>query len=180
MFKALAPPVLMTGILILPLAFLLDLAGLLLAIRANPKKIKAVTGDLKACFFNKLLGQTLDAPQLRINDFLALGTDKMWVGVRVFTVIAVASLGKSQLQDLVELLKKGHCFVHRCQACGRKILFHLFVYVFSARMAIARRQNFKHGNTLWRNAETPLPEPFHHIFQSNLLIGHSLSVEIHN
>jgi len=77
---------------------------ILLALPAQAEKIKTVGGYCKAGLFGDLPGEIIKGVQFRIKDTSAFYTDYMGVGKRPAAVIAVASVRKAQLKNLVYLL----------------------------------------------------------------------------
>jgi len=50
----------------------------------------------KAGFIGDFFGHIRKTGQVRINYFTTLDADHMWMGIRLITVIAVASIGKAE------------------------------------------------------------------------------------
>ena len=107
------------------------LAAFLLAIRANTKKIKPMIDNLKTGFFGKLpchISQTL---KVRVYDFFAMRTNQVRMRVWFVPIVAVSSVGKSQLKNLVKLLQQSYRLVYGGTAGCREIDFYLLIYCFN-------------------------------------------------
>jgi hypothetical protein len=147
-----------------------------LTVGAEPKKIQAMIRDFEACFRNQFLGHALNRLQIGVDDLLAFGADEMRMGVRFVAVVAVASLGKPQLQHLVQFFKKGHGLVNRGQACRGETLFHLLVDVLDTRVPVTGRQNLEHGHALGRDSRIVPLQRFQHLIVTCLWTSHSYGI----
>ena len=65
-------------------------------IAAYTEKIKSMRQYFKAGFVGNFFGHIPKAGQVRINYFMTLDADHMWMGIRSITVIAVASICKAE------------------------------------------------------------------------------------
>ena len=125
----------------------------LLTFRAETEKIEAVVEDfvpgLSAHFFT----EGTDAHQFGIHDFFALRADYMRVRCRIESVVAIASVGEAQFQDLIELLEEGDRLVYRGQARRGEFGFDFSVDIIDARVPFAGGENPEDCQALRRDAE---------------------------
>jgi hypothetical protein len=71
---------------------------------ADTEKIQPMIQNLKLRFRSDLLCHLIQAFQVRVDNFLAPDTDNVRVGIRPVAIIAVAPIGKPQLQNFAKLL----------------------------------------------------------------------------
>jgi hypothetical protein len=144
-----------------------------LTIRTNPEEVEAMAGNPKPCLGNQFLGHILQTLQIRVNDLFAPGADEMGMRVRSVAVIAISPLRKTQFQDLVQFLEKGHGFVDRGQAGCGKTPFHLFVDVLYTWVPVTGSQDLEHSHALGSDSGIMPPERFQHLVETSFLMSHS-------
>ncbi len=96
----------------------------------------------KSGFLFQLLGQMVQTGQVRVNNLFAPGTNQMRMGIGIVTVIAVAAVTETKLQDLTYFFDQRYGFINGGQTGGRKIDFDLLINPLDTGMAIAGRQYF--------------------------------------
>jgi hypothetical protein len=74
------------------------------AVAANAEEVESMGDDLKPGFLGDLLRHIFQAAQIRIDYFFALGANHVRMWKRLVAVIAVASIRKSKLQNLVDFI----------------------------------------------------------------------------
>jgi hypothetical protein len=78
---------------------------ILLTIRAKTEEIQAVMEDFVPRLSAHLHAELINVHQFGIHDFLARHADRVRVRYRIVSVVAIASIGEAQLQNLVEFLE---------------------------------------------------------------------------
>ena len=149
-----------------------NLTVIFLAVRANTEEIKPVIYNLKTSFFGKLPCHICQTLEVRIYYFFALCTNQMRMRVWFIPIIAVASIGESQLKNLVKFLKQRYRLVYCGTAGCREIDFYLFKHCFNCWMCSAGCELFENCNALRSYAALPFSELFKHNIKAVFWCGH--------
>src|SRR5210317_1860471 len=97
----------------------------------------------------------------------------MRMGPGHISVVTVASIRKSKLQNFAQRLDQHDIAIHGGQTHTRKIILKLFVDVFSTRVALTQGQNLGNSQALRCEPVTVFLELFYDSFKSFPVIIHS-------
>lgn len=125
-----------------------------------------MSDDVKTRFFHDFSCQISQAAQVRIDDSLALSANHVGMREWFAAVVAVAPIGKPQLEDLAQLLQERDGLVDGCKTGGGKVGSHFFVDHLGGGVSRTRGQNPENSESLWRDAKILASKPFEHLIQS--------------
>lgn len=135
-----------------------------------------MSDDVETRFFHDFPRQIPQAVQVRIDDSLALIANHMGMREWFVAVVAVAPIGKPQLEDLAQLLQERDGLVDGCKTGGGKVSSHLFIDHLGAGVSCTGCQNPEDSKSLWRDAKILASKPFEHLIQSCFYFGTMLKI----
>jgi len=143
-----------------------------LAGRADTEEFDLVGGHLEARCSGHFGRELVQQADIGIDDAMALGTNQVRVGVRLLAVVAFASIGIADFQNLADILQQVDGLVDRGKARSREIYFDLVISLFHARVLVGVEKSLQDGDPLRRDPEFSLPKPAEDVIQALLRVFH--------
>ena len=102
--------------------------------------------------------------------------DQVRVRIRLVAIVAVAAIGKTDLEDFTDLFQQIYGLVDRRQTGGREVDPDLPINPFDARMFITEKKRLEDGDPLRCDTKLTSTELFEDFFQSFLWILHVVTM----